>query len=469
MAILTGNKSTDQPKRPQGPEKKTDAPHISGEKFASNTIDTRYTDRSSLITKMQGSAWYVNYYQQLLGQNNEVSPLQLDKDPVYQQYLKIDNLELRVSDPLSSTQDPESNQFETSGSARTYPPLIPNKGDMFTAEVSDGQIGVFTVISSQRLTIYKDSAYEINYRLISYLTETYRNNLKAKTVQEFHFVKRLLERGQNPLVKDETYDSFQSAGEYYRKLLAYYSFRFFDKTTETMLVPGQKVPTFDPALVRMLQSTLDTDSHPIMRALRLYSTDIPGRPRPFTLWDVMLNGDAMELAICQNKMAILDAMSFGNFPQYDGVFFSNVDDVVYPINRDEGFSDLAMFYPQGSGFCREGTYQFRNVPIGNIISDHNMKGFDYEISTGTNPTPPGQRPLIHPVVFDDYYVFSQGFYTQDSSKQSLLENLVIRALHHQEFDDEDLFQLCENVMTWGALEQFYYIPILMMLLQLTGA
>ena len=74
---------------------------------------------------------------------------------------------------------------------------------------------------------------------------------------------------------------------------------------------------------------------------------------------------------------------------------------------------------------------------------------------------------IKPVTIDDCYVFSNEFY-MDSYPLSVLEELTMDYLHHRAVNVSKLSTLCKRYRSWGRLEQFYYIPILLLLIKHTS-
>ena len=105
--------------------------------YQDNVVDTKEVDHSSLLTYVSGSSWTVNYYSQILGQDQVGVTQQVDQSGVYQQYKEIKNFELKVQSPLSQDQDPETKVFEVVGTSNLYPSIVPNTGDMFIADVGD--------------------------------------------------------------------------------------------------------------------------------------------------------------------------------------------------------------------------------------------------------------------------------------------------------------------------------------------
>jgi hypothetical protein len=71
---------------------------------------------------------------------------------------------------------------------------------------------------------------------------------------------------------------------------------------------------------------------------------------------------------------------------------------------------------------------------------------------------------IKPVLIDDYYVLSADFYSQ-ANTMSLLESAVWQYLNGTKLDALQLVKTADLVYNWGVLEQFYYTPILLVLMR----
>lgn len=450
MAILT------QPEDPKPtPPKKETSPKVTPKSYEGITVDTKYTPQRSLITHIDGSPWRVVYYQQALGESNEPAAQQVGKHAVYQQYIEIKDLEIMVTDPLTQQQNAESKSFEVRGSAILYPPMIPNEGDTFLADVGDGREGVFSITSTERLTILKESTYRIEYILTEYSDGQRQRDLEKKTIKRTHFVKRLLKHGEDPIIIDEDYHQYLSLGEYENLLTTQFFGEFYSRSMSTLKVPDQDGHVYDPFLVKTIKAVLDTKSHPLAQHVKAYSAELPDRDLPKTLWDCFLRFSDDLLPLVNEKLSIVDSYHFGVVPQYEGVYFSNVERVVYPTDI-EGF--VPHEYALKAGRFNKGDiqHQFKTTHLGSFEDLGKPKEMGIE-----------GLPLIHPVTKDDYYVLSEAFYRQRESGMSQLESLVRQSLSGDPIDRSTLTRLCDDVTRWRSLERFYYVPILLILLKLT--
>ena len=429
--------------------KQTDEPKVTHPDYRTPVVDTRYKQRRSLLTHVEGSSWKVNYYQQVLEADSELAPQQVNKSGVYQQYFEILGLEIKVTDPLSSSQDIETGSFEVTGSAIIYPTLIPNVGDMFIADVGDGREGIFSITESERLSILNDPCYRVNYVLVAQDNQSRHADLKSKTIKTTHFVRKRLEHGEDPLLVTEDYHRNLSMEEHLQDLRSRYFPQFFSKSIATLEVPGQDCVTYDPFLARAILETMDENDHPLIRQMRPYSADLPGLQPPVTVWDAVKEFDAGVLPMASEQLALVDSRYFGVIPQYESVFFSKIEDVVYPQERIKDCHPIKLIKRAGL-VPRDIRHQFRVTDLGSI--EETMKD--------------DEQPLIHQVTEDGYYIFTEAFYFEDSKKMSRMEWLLRQSLGGNPVDQKLLLDLCEAQQGWGLLERFYYTPFLMILIKM---
>lgn len=100
-----------EPNKPPEPPKPP-AITITKPNFRSNVVDTKYTPEGSLLTNIEGSPWIVNYYRGIRGADQGVSGQRYSRDAVHEQYIKILNMELRVTNPITYAQVSENKQSQ---------------------------------------------------------------------------------------------------------------------------------------------------------------------------------------------------------------------------------------------------------------------------------------------------------------------------------------------------------------------
>lgn len=427
-------------------------------------VDSRYSPVSSLLTNIEGSSWTVDYYSQVLDLDSESSDLQLNQQAVYQQYKLIQHLELKVQTELGYQQDDASRNVIVTGSATLYPGIKPNNGDIFIADIGDGRLGVFTITRTEKKAIFKDTCYQIDYTLRDYLTTEYKNDLAKKVVKSTVFVRDFIYHGQNPVLATSDFDQITALNAGYSNLLYQYLADFFSVEYQTLIVPNQANVTYDPFMVQALLTILDnTASNTIMR-IRAMNVDGNVRYRENNLWTCLtrLNNDIREL--CFHKAGLTPATLFKENAQFDGIYYSGIRDVVYPIDSST-LSVVDTQYcvtdPLIAGRLLPGIARSRELR--RVLVTTELKGFHY--APVEAPIGIDALPDIHPVNKGDYYVLSQAFYEDSPTGLSKLEHLALCALSGDTMDKAVLLHLVQTAKRWNNLERFYYIPILFILIK----
>jgi hypothetical protein len=424
-------------------------------------LDTKYDPKASLLTYVEGSNWSVNYYSQVLGKDNEVIAQQMGRAAPYQQYWLVKQFELKVTQALTSSQQDDSKSMNVTGVATTYPHFIPNKGDMFIADIGDGNEGVFSITDSIKKTYLKESLYEIQYELVAYLDEARKADLDAKTVKTTQFVKDFLTFGQNPMVLSEDYDMLQAMEKDYKNLLALYLRDFFSLNYQTLVIPGQAGRTsYDPFLAKAFLNVVSTDDNPVVSKIRLPNVATDQAMDCQTVWDALLSLNGDILPTVAQAMVLLPTLHFKRFPQLSGIYYTGIERVIYPVDARtdvDATYEPGMLAPVGDSVTFGGR---RYEALERLLPSQALKGFSYD------PPMPNLLPDVVPVTADPYYVFTAGFYGMDDAKPaSNLEVLTLQALRGDALDTVALHKLAAKAMLWENLERFYYTPVLLTLLQ----
>lgn len=436
--------------------------------FKSSLVDSKEIRPESLLVHIEGFPWTVEYYSQMLGEDEELSPPQPGQLPIYQQYLRVKQLEIRVTTPLSASQSDQFGSMEVTGSATTFPFMIPNVGDAFFADVGDGRTGVFVITSVQRMSILKQTVWNIDYQLSRYLDDATNTMFDDRVIKTVYFKKDLLKGGQYPLLIEADHNAKDVMERSIETLLRRYMVEFFSREFSTFLVPRQTFSTYDHYLTRTMLRLFDPYDEPSLRKVRELTVDGERIMHTLNIWDTILGmNDAFGEVITQ-KMWVIDSVVFNNSPRLEGVRFSGIRKVVYPflplLPVDNGYRPYID--KNGSQLVNPGDMDWELI---SVIQTIDPGGLEYP--EGQEPPAEGEvqdtaeTPLIHPVLIDEYYVFSQNFYEKSATNQSLLELLTNDVIENNAIDYNQLFRLVNDVKNWGALERFYYIPVLLALMK----
>jgi hypothetical protein len=389
----------------------------------------------------------------VLDKDSPLSGQNVTQEPIYQQYALIKELELRVSTPLSTSQDPNTKAMIVTGIANVYPFMVPNEGDMFLADIGDGREGVFKVTQTERKSMLKEAVHVIEYQLIDYSTPRRRADLAAKVIRRLHFAKNFLTYGQNPVLEEEDFAMVKELAGRWGDLTNRYFHAFISNEYKTLVVPNQPHPVYDHFLTTACMAFFDTYDASDLRYVRKLNVGGDAMLQTTTIWDVIMERNPHLLKFCNRKAGLVSARTFEKNPMLDGIYHSGISYVVYPTDPEETI-DLEI--QQITKPIAEQTLQdapSRVRSLSDLLGDTVFDGL-------TKP----DSPPIYKVSVDDYYVLSKEFYN-NTEKQSLLERCVRDYIEGKAPNNRALLGLCDTYHAWGSLERFYYIPILLMLVR----
>lgn len=436
--------------------------------YRATAVETRFEDQPATISHIEGSPWVLELYlSQVLGADSAVQGQQMTTHAIHQQYHAIVGMELRVQSDLSHSQDEQSSESTLTGSAIVFPFLIPNKGDMFVAKMFDGSVGIFQVTRSERLSAMRDTAHSIDYILVGRNDKPRYEDLMRKIVRRSYFNRNFLYHGQNPILTEEAFDILQTLNKQFVLLGRKYFDQFFSTEYATLLLPGQMQPTYDPFLVRAVLGFADQRIHDRIKYIRSLNMQDDPVILSRSVWDVLRSMDRNQMHDIFQKAGTVDVTTFTKLPIFEGIRYSGVRRVVYP---DDPPYNLDV----------ERTSAYKHVELGVIDTTHRTREFEsirakmLAEKQSLVQTPDETVEVtddevyaslgIKPAFVDDYYLFSKAFYENAVEGQSRLEVLVNEFIDNKPVNQQLLKEIAETSNIWSPLERYYYIPIVLILI-----
>jgi len=416
--------------------------------------DTRYTPLRSLLTHVEGSSWTVSYYSQVLARDNAVAMQNLDRDAVFQQYKHITNFELKVTTPITPpTQDQNVKALTITGQSNVYPcGVIPNEDDIFVAELLNGRSAVFRVTLSEQRSIYEEAGWIIDYILIDWLSDDRLQDLTEKTVEELVYVSDFLTYGQNPLIAKSEYVQLQQLDSLYDEIAKDYFRRFVSNEYRTLLLPGQTFPIYDPFLTKAVLSVFGSQDSQLVKYVRELNVSDDDSLKTPTIWDALIAKKPFRLKTAATKMGLMSSATFTRDPMMDSVRYSGVKYVVYPRDPQRSEDDIRILKDKTLSDWQIQSVSTRETDLGKLITITELPGLPQRDVPGINR-------------FNDYYVFSESFYKNWNVGLSALEIQAKRFLNDYALDIPALLELTLTCSNWGPLDQFYQIPVLLILIR----
>jgi len=400
----------------------------------------------SLLSYVRGFTWQVDYYSQLVGLNDELKNYDSKLPAAYQTYNLIKGLVFKVADSISSSQDLDNGVMSATGSAVMQSYLVPKSGDMFIGGIGHRK-GLYRLTDQpERKTIDKESLFLIQYELIEIIEPgSHSEGLNDKVNLTYYYHQERLINGLNPIILDSQHDAILTIHEQEEQLVKYYFKQFFNPVSSTLTLPGQMVTIYDKELVNFVLGLVNSDEAPEVKRIKRLSYDSK-QFTSTTIWDVIKQRNIRALSKCQRVTKLINKEQFSNNIYLEGFRFQRIDYAVYPLETSDG---------QNYQLDRQAGMDL------DIINPTNSIGNLDNLIKYTNLTK--QSKLINSVSLKPY-VFSDTFYSL-SSNLSLLELVVTNYIVKKPNNPKHITELLEDYLNWGKLEQFYYIPFLILLVK----
>lgn len=419
MAIATSN--TTQPKSPVVNAVSLDYQSIT------DAVDTQ---KVKCISKLiEGSPLtLIAYYAQRVGSDDELRYQDQHLSPTYQSYVKIHNLVLNVIDATSFSIDSSTTQATGEGTALVASFMKFNKGDMFTANLLNGEPTLLRVTESTLTSVYKGSPYQIRYTVVGPVSNNTANllDLDAKTYKEYWYNPELLSSCSGPLLADEDQEAYTNVQTSYGKLIEAYIRLFLDRDTDSFVLNLTEGKFHDPMLNNYLIKVLPL-RYQVRRGVRGFNThDVDF----FTIWDLLIDKD---LGLFSDPKRDFRLASKGSQTGHNSTMYLEYTALDFWVDS-EG-TELMLPYFTGSTYT------------GEIEVEGNLK------------------PLL-PDLYTESYVLPETYYS--GTYNSVFETLIHSYLLREELDRTQLNQIIASFKNWSLFEKYYYGAILITLLKYAG-
>lgn len=445
----------DKPAAPQPP--KAPSANITPPRFQGVKVDSKMPPLVSFQPYVAGHTWRLQkYWSQYIGPSGQPMMYSINVPAPDQQYQCINNMEVKVIDPLSPSYQDNDAEFSLRGSAVTYNGIVPNYGDAFVADRGDGLAGLFVVTSAKPDGDLSGTTYHIEYGILSIYDEDHQRDLQLKTQDEVQFVRELYLNGQRPLLIANEFEEYRIMVDLLRRLPLEYHREFFNNDYATYLIPNQERTAYDGFVINFFKSVIDSRQHPWIRNVKVYNTDQGFERELFTLFDAALQADENIIDHCEAYIGLYPAGEFIQQGLFSTIRFSGIEKVAYPPGLEKGRlgtvrSDLIV------DPIRQGVHVALNSKIDLAVAFSTVRASGFE---GGIPHKPwvNDRPVNPP------YVFSEAFYT-NSPEQSAVELMYREAIRGTFQYNEAIIKLCGDRRLWTNTTRFYYLPIVLYILR----
>lgn len=417
-------------------------------------VDTRKEQYDTLSSFISGSKWAVDYYSQVQGRDNAAASFQPDLPKPYGQYRLVRNFELIVTSPLSYQQNSgDVRGWTATGTAAMYSVITPNNGDVFIADVGDGQNALVQITSTQRGSIFPEAATTIEFRITDVLSATMLEELNSRVVETLFFDRENFRNGIKPLINKQEADVIRRLNQAYQRLVPLYFRDFYDRSFGTFIVPGQTVTTYDPYMTRFVRAIIDSQAFPQIYKVNELTVSHDVLSDEPTVLDVILRKDLPLLYSVSKRVGVSRISAYRAFPLMRTIYYSGVEQVVSVT--DPHWANEHNYAPPHA-FTELVPAGIRQTDVESILPALNGPAANAAMDASTS---------VHPVCRDDFYIFSREFY-QDAPGMSQLEVLLRARLNDRAIDLEALADIADSALRFDNIDRFYYTPIILALIKL---
>ena len=393
--------------------------------FKTSTLFNKDQELNDIIQYVEGYKWTIDYFQQV----REINTPPVMPDPndstALVNYNRINNLVINLESPIN--QDDPNN---ITGSANINAGFLPNYGDPFIAEITGGRYGLFAVSSVEKKMYSLHDMYVIEFKLLVFLDKDslFYRDLLSKTVKEYTYDKDFIQNKSAPIILAKDFKDKLDYTKEVEFLKEYYYKTMFNSSKNIISLPTNGVSS---------DIYLDTLLNDFLYKLNGYT----GYPN-------------------DNKIVRFNVPDITDYSIFDLLFDRDIDKLPY-VKRNLGFKST----PSSSSYP-----SMRHVGwlgINYIVQEleNGVLPHDYSNDLLANPLDKPAGYVVPVVLNDTGYVFSDAFYNSDTVNMSILERLIFNYLNDETVDTNELNKLIKQYRFWDMDEQYYYIPMLILLLK----
>lgn len=471
---------------PRASEKKKTPVSITDPAYKHSIVDSSKRPLETIISFIGGSNWYIDFYSQILRDNEELKPFDRSSHTAYQTYRCIHRLQVKLQGGLTSNDNQDTGRLSQSGTMIIAPllGLTPNVYDMFIADIGEGVAGLFTITNINKLSLNAQAAFECNFELSVTMNQGLEQKLNHKTMEHLHYDHDLLMVGENPIIVREEYHAMSELRDLEKSITQLWLSESYSHETKTLLVPGQPKPTYDQYVVKAMVSLVSGSHHSNYGEVRQYNVDDHRMDKHTDIYSVIATGEKHFLAHCFRKFLVVDKRVLQVSPYQNSVKYSAIERIVVPGSSriDADNYGWVSNIPQGAKFAITGTKTTKgdkgsknqcvpciadvNIPCGNdpLAPNNGSNGGDIK-DTGIDYSGLNDPGMDIPRIGSDSYVLSKAFYDNTPSECTLFEREILGIMCRKKANWQTALSFSTAYPKWGRLERYYLAPLLICIIR----
>jgi hypothetical protein len=173
-----------------------------------------------------------------------------------------------------------------------------------------------------------------------------------------------------------------------------------------------------------------------------------------SIWSAIKHRDISYLNTSFKQFGLVNTSTFSSQASNSVIRYSGIKKVIYPL--DPLLTVDNTIVNNVKALSIETLVKTDPSILASMVDTVNL-------TSVTTPITINETPLVNK---DTYYVLSSDFYN-NTPVMSVLEKCVRRYIEGSNSDTTQLLQAAKQSVNWGLLEQFYYIPLLLVMIRTT--
>lgn len=379
--------------------------------FDNNTVIDGYGGGyiDNYVKYIDGLNLEVDYFSFIRGTNGENTLL--DISDLTQQYIHVKQLLLKITTPIPDG----TNYIGISIDGILDANVVPAENDLAIVRLPNGLVGIFKISINENRSYITRKIYDIKLTFLYFKKDNvdYYNNLLSKVKKVYVYDKSYITSNSAPIILESTYRNKIEVRSTYIDLLNQFINLFTYEKVISVLVTSRRL--FDVNIQNIIIPMLDGDDYTKLKVIDSDCSSI----------------NVVNSILKKNK-------KLDNINRY-----YEVVDVVYDISLAHTISLISGNVDNTLHIISD---EITIVPNGGVAST--IIPNNYRTST-TN-----------------LYLFSNAFYNgfDGLEELSLLETSLSRYMDNEIIPFEDIMIIVNDISNWSTLEQYNYIPFVLLLL-----
>jgi len=404
-------------------DEEKEIPVVTRKETQTSVIFNSEEDIKSITQYIAGGKWSVTMFTQVGDINTEYVLPDTNIPRTEISYYKINDLII-----YTETNIEMSNVEDITGNGTINAGYIPKYGDAFIAKVMGGRIGLFIITEVNKKIYNLHDIFDIEFKLHTFIDSdpTMYNDLVLKTVKEYTYDKDAITDYNAPIILNKDYIKKTEYKRYPREITRYYIDNFMDEESNTIILPTEASIFMDQYLLDFIFKVVSTDDdYRIIKLTRYQIDKIDDVTR--TIFDILINKRVKLIKKLNRNLKFYLIPPASARPQVSMLYYSNISYIIRDVEYD--------------------------LPKFNIIE--NDEYLDRDIETFEEPLGNTARR----------YVFTDAFYNYDLENMGYFEKLVYSYLEDSVINEELLSKALLEYETWSTLDQYYLLPILVLIVR----